>query len=126
MNVVWGYVGMIKEGLFGKISPLQGTALDKVLRRADDQLAMINSILYATSLETGAVKVRRRGIDLREFLQELRSHYDLPLDKNVTFIAVSSRFHQDRGAPSFIEFKVLDTGVGISPDHLRRIFDIFY
>jgi signal transduction histidine kinase/CheY-like chemotaxis protein len=75
LNVVISYASMIKDRIFGETNTAQDSALNKILHRAGDQLKLINNILYTTSLETQAVVVDNRQIDLSEFLNELRSSY---------------------------------------------------
>lgn len=84
LAVAMGYTGMIKEGVLGRINSQQQQALDKVLRRGYDQLYMINSILYAASLEARAVKVERNNVNPSEVLDELRSSYDVILEKKIS------------------------------------------
>ena len=79
-----GYTGMIKEGVLGKINSRQEEALEKVLRRGHDQLYMINSILYAASLQAQAVKVERIDVSPSDMLDELRSTYDVILEKKIS------------------------------------------
>jgi len=84
LNVVMGYTGMIKDGLLGKINPEQEKALEKVISRARDQLTMITGILQATQMEAEGVKVERHEFSLRDFLNDLRSSYEVPLGKELT------------------------------------------
>jgi signal transduction histidine kinase/HAMP domain-containing protein len=79
-----GYTGMIKEGVLGGINSQQQQALDKVLRRGHDQLYMINSILYAASIEARAVKVDKNNVSPSDMLDELRSSYDVILEKKIS------------------------------------------
>ena len=84
LNVVMGYTGMIKDRLLGEINPEQEKALEKVISRTRDQLTMISSILQATQLEAEGVKVESQKFSLGGFLDDLRSAYDVPLDKKLT------------------------------------------
>jgi len=84
MSVVMGYAEMVRDGMLGKIQPEQEKALDKIMSRARDQLALINSILQATYLETGEVKVESHEFSLVYFLDDLRSHYQIPLGKGLS------------------------------------------
>jgi signal transduction histidine kinase len=84
LAVAMGYTGMIKEGVLGGINSQQQQALEKVLRRGHDQLYMINSILYAASLEAKAVKVEGNNVSPSDMLDELRSSYDVILEKSIT------------------------------------------
>ena len=83
LNVVMGYTGMVRDGLFGGINAEQDKALEKVISRANDQLTMISSILEATRIEVEGVKIEEQEFSLREFLDELKSSYDIPLDKQI-------------------------------------------
>jgi len=81
LNTVMGYTAMIKEKLLGEINAQQEKALAKVLSRANDQLRIIQSVLYASALESGEVKTENHEISLADFLDNLRSSYKGPLDK---------------------------------------------
>ncbi|MFQ5904245.1 MAG: ATP-binding protein, partial [Candidatus Binatia bacterium] len=84
LNVVMGYTEMIKDGMLGEINPEQEKALRKVISRAKDQLAMITGILQTTQLEARSVMVERHVVSLTNFLGELRSTNDVPMDKELT------------------------------------------
>jgi len=60
--------------------------LDKVLRRGHDQLYMINSILYAASLQADAVKVDRNDVNLSDVLDDLKSTYAVILEKPLALV----------------------------------------
>jgi signal transduction histidine kinase len=85
LNVVIGYGQMIKDGLLGQINPEQERALEKVIRRSQDLLTMINEIMQATSIEAGAVKLEIKEVHLEEFLEDLRSGYEIPMNKDLGF-----------------------------------------
>jgi signal transduction histidine kinase len=84
LNVVMGYSGMIKEGILGPINPEQERALEKVVGRSGDLLIMISQILQATSIEAGKVQVDKREVELKNFLDGLKSNYEVPLNKEIT------------------------------------------
>jgi len=75
LNVVISYASMIKDRVFGETNTEQDNALNKILVRADDQLKMINSILYATSVEAQTVVVQNSRINLADFVNDLRLSY---------------------------------------------------
>jgi signal transduction histidine kinase len=85
LNVVMGYTGMIKEGILGTVNPEQEKALEKVIGRSSDLLIMISQILQATSIEAGKVSVEKQEIEVKNFLDNLRSNYEVPLKKEITF-----------------------------------------
>lgn len=84
LNVVMGYTELIKDGVLGEINRAQKEALQKVIAGANDQVAMINSILYVTALEAQTVKVETHEIHLPSFLDELRSVYPVSTDNKVS------------------------------------------
>jgi len=86
LNVIMGYSGMVKDRMFGEVTPEQERALEKVVRYSDDLLSMITSILEVTTLEAQAVRLESREVDLGQFLSELRSNYDGTLKKEVALI----------------------------------------
>jgi signal transduction histidine kinase len=85
LNVLLGYSQLVKDGTFGTINQKQENALDKVIGRAKELMNMISEILRATSIEAGKVKAEMFQIHMGELLDDLKSNYDLPLDKNLTF-----------------------------------------
>lgn len=84
LNVVIGYTGMIKDGVLGEVNPGQEKALEKIMRRAGEQLSMITSILVATQLEAGEVKVNAQRVYLGDFLDDLKFRYLGSFAKNVS------------------------------------------
>jgi len=101
LSVVTGYVGMMKDRLLGEISAEQEQALEKVLSRASDQLAMINDILQTAQIDARAVAVERHKVDLDEFLDQLKSDYEVRTGrKNVRLLwnntAPGAIVHTDR------------------------------
>lgn len=85
LNVVMGYTTLVLDGLLGEVNPWQKEALDKVMTRANDQLAIINSMLCAISFEAGRAKAESRPVNLAEFLNHLRREYIVPEDKKLIF-----------------------------------------
>lgn len=83
LNVIAGYTGMLKDKMLGQINSEQERALQNIIDHSSYLLAMISSILYVTSIEAQAVKVVTRNVDLANFLDELRSSYDVPLGKEL-------------------------------------------
>jgi signal transduction histidine kinase len=81
LNVVLGYSQVLKEGILGEVVPEQERALDRIMTAARGQLAMVNGILQVTKIEAGAAIVIKEKVNLAELLDEIRSGYDLPVDK---------------------------------------------
>ncbi len=86
LNVVMGYTGMMRDGLLGEINPEQEKALEKVISRARDQLTMISGILQATQIEAEGIKMEKREVSLKDFLDDLKSSYSIPLGKELALV----------------------------------------
>jgi len=84
LNVVMGYTTMVKDGILGEINPEQEKALQKVMNRARDQLAMITSILQVTQMEAGRARAECSEVELGDLLGEIRSSFDVFPDKEIT------------------------------------------
>jgi signal transduction histidine kinase len=172
LNVVIGYAGLIREGMLGMTNPEQNKALDKLVSRTNDLLAMITSMLYAASLEANEVELDNVQIALGDLLDDLKRKYavpgkpigvewnypaDLPvvysdrgkiksilqniIDNAIKFTEKGRVTVSARLAPSAkrngsgnakaaedgdrIEFRISDTGIGISPEKIPVIFDKF-
>ncbi len=85
LNVVMGFTGMIKDGLLGEVNGEQQRALGKVVTHSDDLLKMITEILQVTSLEAHAVGVEVQEVSLSSFLDDLKSNYEVPVKKELSF-----------------------------------------
>jgi signal transduction histidine kinase len=85
LNVLLGYSQLVKDGTFGTINQEQENALDKVIGRAKELTAMINEILRAARIEAGKVSAEIFQIQMGELLDDLKSNYDIPLNKKLTF-----------------------------------------
>src|SRR5574341_10077 len=85
LNVIMGYTTLVKDGMFGAIKPEQDEALEKVTTQSKYLLEMVDEIIRVTRIETGKADLDRGVFDLGSFFNELRSTYDLPLDKDIKF-----------------------------------------
>lgn len=85
MNVVLGYSQLVKDGTFGTINQEQENALNKVIGRANELMNMISELLRATNIQAGKVRAEIFQIEMGELLDDLKSNYDIPLDKKLTF-----------------------------------------
>lgn len=115
LTVVTGYVGMIMDGMLGEVNDKQKDALEKVLRRTDEQLAMVNNILHATVLETEKIRVESHAVVLGDFLKQLSSAYEIPLNKQITFnwdcSAPLTVIHTDSGKLKQILQNLIDNAI---------------
>jgi signal transduction histidine kinase len=86
VSTVMGYTEMLEEGVFGEITPEQRKILEKIKTYCRDLVSMIDSLLQATRIEAGLVKVEKEEIALVHFLDELKLVYSIPLGKKVTLV----------------------------------------
>lgn len=84
LNVVVGYSSMIMDGMLGEVNERQKEALEKVIRRTDDQLVLVNNILYATVLENEQMTVSSQPVPLKDFLDQLKLTYEEPINKELS------------------------------------------
>jgi len=75
INVVMGYAQLLKDGALGDTNPEQAAAIGTIAARSKDLLDMINSLLYATSLEGNAARLEAGEVRLKDFLVELETDY---------------------------------------------------
>ncbi len=83
LNIVLGYTQVLQERILGEVVPEQEKALEKITAAAKGQLAMVNSILQVTKIEAGAATVTNEETNLVDLLDEIRSGYELPANKDV-------------------------------------------
>lgn len=160
VNVVLGYTDMFRDGLLGTLTPIQEKAIETMARQSRDLQRLIEGMLQVSHLEAENLVADIHEINPWEFLSEIRSAYDHPLDKNVKLIwdcaADLPTVQGDRGklkhvlvnlidnaikftdhgtitvsvrylvSKRILEFKVADTGIGISPNEISAIFERFH
>lgn len=84
LTVVQGYLGLFSDGIFGKVNPKQRGPLDKMLKRTDEQLAMIESILQVTQIDSASLTVDRDLVDLSKLLENLKETNQFHRNERVT------------------------------------------
>jgi signal transduction histidine kinase len=159
LNVISGYSSMLSEGMLGEITPIQEKALQTVSRQSKEIHHLIDSVLRVNSIDAEMPQSEFQQVNFWEFLCELRTYYDYPLEKDVklvwAFRADLPAFYSDRKklrlilenlinnaikftdhgsvtisaryvtSKKVMEFKVTDTGVGITKELLPMIFERF-
>jgi signal transduction histidine kinase len=77
LNVIVGYVDLLREGTFGSFSTESMPVLDKVRGNASYLLELVEEFLDLSKLEAGAAPVRRETVQLTPFLRELSDWFAL-------------------------------------------------
>jgi signal transduction histidine kinase len=85
VNVIMGYGAILQSKMLGEINEKQGDALEKMSANSKELLNMIEQLLEATKIEAGAVVPEIHEIRLSPFLDELRTNYLVPLNKEIRF-----------------------------------------
>lgn len=83
LNLIMGYAGMMQEGLLGDLTDEQKRGIDRIMQCSDDLLGMIISILQATSIEAGAVRVEQQVIQPSQLIDVLKATCAVPAGKEV-------------------------------------------
>jgi signal transduction histidine kinase len=83
LNVVMGYARLLKDQILGNMNSMQSEAAAKIMNRARDQLTMITDILQVASIESGDHLSSGREVGLPGLLDDLKSHYEAPEEKEV-------------------------------------------
>lgn len=85
LNVVKGYIELFQNRFFGELTGEQERAFEKIAVQTKNQLAMINSILHAITIESDVAAVHNDEVSLRDFLDGLQETYLPSPDRKLTF-----------------------------------------
>jgi signal transduction histidine kinase/HAMP domain-containing protein len=83
LNIIMNYAEALKMETFGEMTAGQIRAIDKIRTQARELLLLINGILEITKIESHTVAVQNEALHLMEFISEIRSDYDFPMEKNL-------------------------------------------
>ncbi|MGE5817397.1 MAG: GAF domain-containing sensor histidine kinase, partial [Deltaproteobacteria bacterium] len=86
LNLIMGYCGMMHEELMGKITPEQGTCLERIMKASDDLAALVMNMVQVSNIESGCVEVNKTKVRLSQLLREIQSDLVLPQEKKLTLI----------------------------------------
>jgi signal transduction histidine kinase/CheY-like chemotaxis protein len=82
LNIVMNCAEIMRTGIVGEINMEQADILDRLMTQAKHQLTLVNGILHATRMETEQLTACLEVVDLREFLENLRSDYEISFSNN--------------------------------------------
>jgi signal transduction histidine kinase len=86
VNVVLGYAQLLKNKMLGHTNSEQAAAIDTIVARSTDLLDMINSLLYATTLEGNGAKLEAAKVSLIDLVQELKTDYQAQSNKEIRLV----------------------------------------
>ena len=86
INVVIGYAQLLNDGTLGVTNSQQAAAIDTIAARSKDLLNMINSLLYATSLEGNGASLVAAEVSLKDLVLELETDYQSQSTKDLSLI----------------------------------------
>lgn len=84
LNLIGGYAEALLGRMFADLNPEQDHALGKIRQESDNLLSILNSILHLARVEAGESSVETSAVMLGEFLDDIKSGYQAPLNKPVS------------------------------------------
>lgn len=86
INIIMGYAALMEGGFCGESNPEQTKVIEKIVVNSRTLLSMIDQLLEATKIEAGAVKPDLQHVPLSDFVEELRSVYSVPTQKDIGLV----------------------------------------
>jgi signal transduction histidine kinase len=83
---IMGYTELMEMGHYGEPTPEMKGTLGKVIGTSKNLVAMIDSMLQATKIESGALIVSRQEINPCDLLDDLKFHCYVPIGKQLSLI----------------------------------------
>ena len=84
LTTLFGYSGMLLDGLLGSLSEEQSKAVRAIQGQSTELFTLIDNVLEATRLETARVMVETQEVDLAKLIEDLKAGCNTPLHKDIT------------------------------------------
>lgn len=86
INVIIGYLDLLKEGIYGDVPPQQKQILDTISLQADTLTRLVKRLLDISRFEASGGKLEVRQVDLQRFLRALESSFSvLAMQRGISF-----------------------------------------
>jgi len=161
INVIIGYLQLLDEGVYGKLSQEQKDVHRTLVVQANTLLRLVKQLLDVSRFEAGGGRLEPRPIEVDHLLNDLESAFHvLAMQREIHFhverkdgvedevywdldrinevlgnlLSNAFKFTPKGGDVDLVvcpveggvQMQVHDTGAGIPPEQLPRIFDKFY
>jgi len=84
LSIIKGYISMIREGSYGKVSPEIGTTMNKVYLSNERLIKLVNDLLDLSRMESGRMKYEFAEMDLKALVDSIVDEFQLPAgDKGI-------------------------------------------
>jgi signal transduction histidine kinase len=125
---------VLLEGLAGPLQEKQQEFLKKGVKKIDQLLELINDLLDIAKIEAGKHIQRQVPTDIEQVIMDTLSLMEPRAQEQGVALTNAINYSPDggqvtvtaEGLGEYMEIKVSDTGVGIDPEELPKIFDKFY
>jgi len=97
LNVIMGYTNLIKDELAGDTNAPHRQSLQIIEHHANNLLAIINTIMDATRIESGEVTVDKQEVYLADLFEQLKTVCSLPKEKDIALL-----WNLPQGLPNFM------------------------
>lgn len=74
MNAIIGFTELLKDGVYGEISPKIVEIVEKILRNGRHLLAMINDVLDLTKIEAGQMEIHRAAFSAHDLIDTVTAN----------------------------------------------------
>jgi signal transduction histidine kinase len=77
INVIIGYLDLLKEGIYGEVPPQQKDVLETINKQANTLTRLVKRLLDVSRFEASGGKLDVRQVDLRRFFTTLESSFSV-------------------------------------------------
>jgi PAS domain S-box-containing protein len=95
LHAVIGYAELLGRGLYGPLNERQQKAVDGIVNRGNDLLALINNILDLSRIEAGRLQLEQTRFNPTEVLEEVIQTAELMQSKNMEDSSDERAFYDD-------------------------------